>query len=171
MVDSCCLLSGKDIHYRTLGNMILLYKKDTSLGCQRGWTGDNCDSRSTNFETDGECSRCRTGWTGQDCDECATNFGPDGQCDQCIRGWAEKNCSECAINFEPSGQCNSSLVGWVGDNCDACALRWTGQECDACERFGFSSEIGCTECIVNGVLRGTSLYVDVSYNITSRMQV
>ena len=171
--------------------MILFYKKDTSLGCQQGWTGDNCDSCTPNFEPDGECSRCRTGWTGQNCDECVTNFespglcdqflrewagdncsicatnlGPSGDCNECLRGWTGRNCSECATNFGSPGQCNSCLVGWAGDNCDACAPRWTGSKCVACKEFGFSAEIGCTECIVNGVLRGTSLYVDVNYNIT-----
>ena len=107
------------------------------------------------------------GWKEPDCHTCTENFGPPGKCISCDIGWAGQNCSECASNFEPPGECSRCSTGWAGDNCDTCAptfgppgscdtcrTGWTGLACDVCERFGFSTENDCTECIQDGALIG-----------------
>ena len=83
---------------------------------------------------------CQRGWTGENCDGC-------------IQGWAGENCDGC-------------IQGWAGENCDACAPGWIGENCDVCERFGFSTESNCTECIQNGLWVGRERSNDVEVYFT-----
>ena len=125
------LLSLRDpiLRDRNPGQQVLQNNANVIFTCLRGWAGRNCDKCDVNFEPPGQCSRCRTGWIGDNCDSWAPNFGPPGECTRCSRGWKEPDC-------------------------DMCAPDWAGANCDVCDRFGFSAESNCTECIVNGTWEG-----------------
>ena len=192
MTQQCYLLFDREIHYSQPGDQIIYLRKEVTVQCRKGWTGDNCDSCAPNFEPHGECNACvkrwagpacdgcATGWSGTNCDVCDTNFGPPGSCDSCLSGFAGDNCSECDrgwtgpecdacdVNFEPPGNCSRCKTGWTGDNCTECDKGWAGNNCDICEGFGFSIESNCTKCIQNGYWKGShrSDYLDVHLTFT-----
>ena len=56
------------------GDMILYYKNDTSVKCQTGWAGRNCDACAPNFGPLGQCNRCKR-----------FAFSVDSKCSGCIR--------------------------------------------------------------------------------------
>ena len=99
LIHWCCLVTESVIRYRKPRDMILYYRQETPMKCQRGSTGRNCDRCAPIYGPPGQCDLCLRGWTGENCSECDTNFGPPGQCDQCLRTWAGQNCNLCAANF------------------------------------------------------------------------
>ena len=121
--------------------MVLFYKKEIPLTCQRGLIGRNCNECAPNFGPPGQYDQCLTGWAGLDCDSCAKGFTGD-------------NCTMCDTNFGPDGQCNKCVTGRAGDNCDMC-------------EFGFSAGSNCTECIQNGFWTGTfSTFATMTVSLT-----
>ena len=75
----CCLVTEPEVKYRKPGEMVLYYKSDTTLKCQTGWAGINCDA-------------CVPKWIGPNCDACE-GFGFS----------AESNCTECIQNGKWTG--------------------------------------------------------------------
>ena len=133
MMQQCCLLFEKEIFYHQPGIQILYRRKESPIRCEKGWTGDNCDSCATNSGPAGLCDSCLTGWAGDNCAECARGWAGDN-CAECARGWAGDNCTECAR-------------GWAGDNCNECDRGWTGPDCDACAaNFGPVGQ--CDSCLI-----------------------
>ena len=92
--DWCCLVTESQIRYRTPGDLILYYMNNTTLKCETGWAGRNCEA-------------------------CAPNFGPPGRCDQCLPRWAGENCDSCAVGWD-GRNCESCAPGWTGPECSAC---------------------------------------------------
>ena len=190
MTQQCCFLVQPEIQYSQPGDQIIYHRKEATLNCKRGWTGDNCDSCATNFEPPGQCGKCArgwsgencnecsTGWTGDKCDSCARNFWPPGQCDSCLERWTGENCSECVKGWA-GPEYDGCATGRAGTDCDSCDVNfgpagqcdrclsgWAGDNCNYCDGFGFSPKSNCSECIQNGLWKGESRTKNVEVRLT-----
>ena len=125
-----------------------------SSGCEKGYTGDNCDECDSEFHkkvnvcAKGKCNQIGTmqRQVNGTC-LCKGNFN-GSQCDICLKGYSGENCDNCEAGYYKSntscliGDCNPKGTSQKGsDGLCSCNPSYVGDMCDHC-RKGYHKDNG-----------------------------